>query len=276
MMNEFRSWHRWATLVAVLALCLIPAAKSFGQTLVDLYDFNPYPNGNVLSVPIPGSDGYFYGTTMFFGAYNDGTIYKATQQGVLTTVHSFSGPDGACPSGGLVQGADGSFYGTTGAGGAGGYGTIFRLTPSGVLTTLYSFSGPDGDDPSSLMQASDGNFYGTTQGGGTYGTVFRITPIGALTTLYSFSGPDGAWPFNFDGPLAQGSDGNFYGTTYFGGTYGYGTVFKITPDGVLTSLYSFTGQADGGGYPRSGVVQGIDGNFYGTAGNTVFKITPGG
>src|SRR5450759_4522754 len=150
-------------------------------------------------------------------------------------------------------------------------------------TVLHAFAGSDGQLPfAGLMQAGDGNFYGTTYQGGTgdAGTVFKITPAGALTTLHSFVGSDGSAPY---AGLVQGTDGNFYGTTHSGGTSALGTVFKITPGGTLTTLHSFAvseGQfpyAEGEG-PYAGLVQGSDGNFYGTAvsggtsGNgTVFK-----
>ncbi len=206
---------------------------------------------------------------------------------ILTTLYNFcSQPncsDGSDPTAALVQAKDGNFYGTTFSGGANsnctwGCGTVFKITAGGTLTTLYSFSGPDGEYPyAGLVQASDGNFYGTASWGGgggncseppSYsgcGTVFKITPGGMLTTLYTFAGPDGANPY---GGLVQGSDGNFYGTTYGGGCQsdGCGTVFKITPSGALTTLYSFCSQSScaDGGVPNAGLVQAADGNFYGT------------
>jgi uncharacterized repeat protein (TIGR03803 family) len=201
----------------------------------------------------------------------------------LTTLYSFAGSDdGGYPVAGLVQGSDGNFYGPTSAGGGHNLGTVFKITPSGTLTTLYSFAGSDGEFPfAGLVQGSDGNFYGTTEQGGAndQGTVFKITPSGTLTTLYSFAGSDGAEPF---AGLVQGSDGNFYGTTQLGGlgpcTGGCGTVFKITPSGALTTLYSFAGSD--GANPDAGLVQGSDGNFYGTthqggANNvgTVFRLS---
>ena len=170
------------------------------------------------------------------------------------------------------------------------------MTPRGTLTTLYSFCTQpgcaDGDRPNGgLVQAPDGNFYGTTYSGGANnnsGTVFKITPGGTLTTLYNFcSQPncsDGESPFV---GLVQGSDGNFYGTTGGGGVNGYGTVFRITTGGTLTTIYSFDGF--NGLRTDTGLVQAADGNFYGTTltgGNpyncggqgcgTVFKITPAG
>lgn len=149
----------------------------------------------------------------------------------------------------MIRGTDGSFYGTTIAGGAYGYGTVFKISAGGKLKTLHSFNGDDGRQPAArLLQGTDGNFYGTTQFGGTFdqGAIFRMSSKGALTAIYSFcaqSGcPDGYLPL---GELAQGLHGNFYGTTYGGGSNsnfcggGCGTVYKITSAGTLTTIYNF-------------------------------------
>src|ERR1039458_1716400 len=201
----------------------------------------------------------------------------------FTALHSFVGTDGSYPYAGLVQATDGNFYGTTSQFGPGGngYGTVFEITAGGVLTTLHSFDFTDGAYPwAGLVQATDGNFYGTTDGGGasSYGTVFKITAGGVLTTLHSFDSTDGANP---QAGLVQATDGNFYGTTNVGGAIGYGTVFKITAGGVLTTLHSF--DLTDGAWPQAGLVQATDGNFYGTTSSagangygTVFKITAGG
>jgi uncharacterized repeat protein (TIGR03803 family) len=237
---------------------------------------------------VQGSDGNFYGTTAYGGTngvYSGwGTVFKISTNGLLTTLYSFTGVDGANPLAGLVQGVDGSFYGTTLNGGNGvGYGTVFKISTNGALTTLYAFgsitnaSGEalDGAGPNGMVQGSDGYFYGTTSGGGAngLGTVFKISTRGALTTLYSFSGNDGAGPNG----IVQGSDGNFYGTTSGGGTNGVGTVFSISTNGALSSLYSFSGN-DGAG--PNGLVQSGDGNFYGTTyggglvgSGTFFRLT---
>src|ERR1035438_8758338 len=216
----------------------------------------------------------------------------------LTTLYTFCSQsgctDGANPYAELVQATNGDLYGTTQGGGTNlGYGTVFKITPGGTLTTLYSFCSQtnctDGARPyAGLVQAANGDLYGTTNGGGTngLGTVFKITPGGTLTTLYSFCSQsgctDGAVP---DAGLVQAANGNFYGTTYYGGTNKRGTVFKITPGGTLTTLYSFCSQTNctDGADPTAGLVQATNGDLYGTAQEggangygTVVKSTPTG
>jgi uncharacterized repeat protein (TIGR03803 family) len=245
---------------------------------------------------IQGADGDFYGTTQYGGAFDGGTVFKITQSGTLTTLHTFGSTDGdgTTPAGGLVQGIDGDFHGTTQSGGAYEDGTVFKITPSGMLTILHSFAGPDGYWPEAgLVQAINGDFYGTTYYGGANvceglgcGTVFKITPSGTLTTLHSFDQTDGAYP---QAALLQATNGEFYGTTGYGGAYAYyGTVFQITPIGILTTLHSFN-QTDGS-YPEAGLFQATNGDFYGTtyeggasgycmAGygcGTIFQITQSG
>ncbi len=214
----------------------------------------------------------------------------SSSSGGESVLYSFTGgTDGGIPAAALVQGSDGNSYGTTaGSSGlgvlAGGnqYGTVFKITPSGTLTPLHSFDGTDGSGSGTLVQGTDGNFYGTTGQGGASsdGTVFKVTPGGTFTTLYSFSGTDGKGPSG----LVVSGDGNFYGNTAdgFSSSCGNcGSVFEITPSGTLTTLHYFGG-ADGMA-PFGSLALGSDGNFYGTtdvggAGNdgTVFKITPGG
>src|ERR1017187_4426455 len=286
-------WPRALPLLWATALLLPAFAAQAGAVFTNLYSFQvSYPNGAFPSAAlVQGSDGYFYGTA-------SGTVFRISTNGALTTLYSFSGGnDGAGPSE-LVQGSDGYFYGTTFGGGTNGQGTVFRISTNGELTTLYSFTGgSDGaNPPAALVQGSDGYFYGTTTGGGIansnyygglngYGTVFKISTSGALTTLYSFTGGN-------DGRarvarLVQCNDGFFYGITGGGGDthlnygYGFGTVFKISTNGTLTTLYSFTGGLDGAS-PEAALVQGSDGYFYGTTPNgakgygTVFKISPNG
>jgi uncharacterized repeat protein (TIGR03803 family) len=250
------------------------------------------PNGLVL-----GTDGNFYGTSASGGSGPSsscppfegcGTVFTITPSGALTTLYNFCSlpdcTDGSTPGASLVLGPDGNFYGTTTSGGANvnsaacvaNYsqcGTVFKITPGGLLTTIYSFCSQancaDGNYPeTALVSGRDGNLYGTTASGGAYdfnGTFFRITPEGALTTLYSFCAqsncPDGSYPA---GGLIQAIDGNFYGTTVVGGVSGDGTVFKFTPRGKLTTLHSFDDSTNDGGIPDGGLLQGSDGNLYGT------------
>lgn len=263
---------------------------SANGVLTTLYSFTGGTAGaSPQATLVQGSDGYFYGTTYYGGTNISGTVFKISADGALTSLSSFTGTNGANPYAGLVQGNDDYFYGTTVNGGTNNLGTVFKINADGALTSLFSFTGGyDGANPEAgLVQGNDGNFYGTTISGGTnnLGTVFKIGTNGTLTSLYSFtSGNDGAHPWSV---LVEGSDGIFYGTTYAGGTNDLGTVFKINANGVLTSLYSFTGGNDGA-EPYAALVQGRDGNFYGTTvigGNTnyyyaglgtVFKINTNG
>jgi uncharacterized repeat protein (TIGR03803 family) len=244
---------------------------------------------------VQATNGNFYGTTQGGGANNDGTVFEVSAVGKLTTLYSFCSQsgctDGASPAAGVVQATNGNFYGTTREGGAGnacagsGCGTIFEITPGGKLTTLHSFCSQvncaDGVAPDAgLIQATNGNFYGTTGGigypeAGAYynGTIFEITPAGKLTTLYTFCSQgdciDGTYPY---AGLVQATNGNFYGTTSSGGAYvdcngsSCGTVFEITPFGKLTTLYNFSSQpgCTDGYFPFTGLVQATNGNFYGT------------
>ena len=237
---------------------------------------------------VQGSDGNFYGVIESNLNELQGAVYQLTPSGGFTVLHSFSArdnnnanADGADPTGPLVQATDGNFYGTTVVGGLNGNGAIFQITAAGAFTTLHSF-GPldqygsgnsDGIHPAgNLIQAKDGNLYGLAGGGGPNqsGTAFQITLAGALTVVHSFDS-------NSAGPIGmtQGSDGDFYGTTNSGGQ-GYGTYFRLTPTGVLTTLYEIG--AVQGGNPGD-LFQASDGNIYGpfvdfqaTGGGYLFKL----
>ena len=280
---------KWGKRVhGIFLLCLATVIASPAQTFTTLHNFD-YTDGQAPYGMVRATNGSFYGVTYSGGAKDDGTIFKITPSGTLTTLYSFCNSypcqDGANPGARLVQATNGNFYGTTQNGGTNGYGTVFKITPSGKLTTLHSFDGNDGVDPyAGLLQATNGSLYGTTQNGGANnnGTLFKITPSGKLTTLHSFDGPDGELPY---GALVQGTNGNLYGTTQMGGDSGVGTVFKITPSGKLTTLYSFCSQTGcpDGEFPYAGLIQATNGNLYGTtafggAGSdgTVFKITSSG
>jgi uncharacterized repeat protein (TIGR03803 family) len=252
-----------------------------------------------------GKDGNFYGSTFAGGTVDenhggDGTFFKITPEGVLTTITSyciaFCGElEGQEPQ---IQATNGNFYGTNGTGGTNNAGTVFKMTPQGVVTTLYNFcSKPDcadGTGSAFLTQATNGSFYGLTSPGGSHGTLFKILPAGKLTTLHTFCVDlttclDGDQP---SGPLVQGADGDLYGVNFGGGSLGGGTVYKTTTSGQLTTLYNFCGtnKCPDGSLPSVGLALGSDGNFYGTTtigGNrisggcgagcgVIYQITPQG
>jgi uncharacterized repeat protein (TIGR03803 family) len=261
-----------------------------------LYSFGASASDGITPlVLLEGPDGNFYGITSTGGANscvqtpggtnNCGTVFKITPSGVETILYSFGAntSDGVEPNG-LMLANDGNLYGTTGTGGANACGslmlpydcgTVFKLTLDGTESILFSFGGdplngssPHGQAPQGvLLQASDGSLYGATSGGGANGLncgiVYKMTLDGTQSVLYSFgsSTGDGCYPSS----LIQASDGNFYGTTGSGGAFGgdlMGTAFKITPFGTETVLYSF-GPLDLGPSQPHGLLQGIDGNFYG-------------
>jgi uncharacterized repeat protein (TIGR03803 family) len=284
-----------------------------GGQLVFLYSFCSETNcadGASPSAPLAQNvSGSFLGTTKLGGANNAGTVFQISTSGTTTTLYSFCSQtnctDGESPEAGLVQGPNGNYYGTTNWGGSGvgsecfngslGCGTIFEITTSGTQTVIYSFCSQtncsDGSLPRSLTLGTDGNFYGTTGLGGTggAGTFFRNSPSsGQFVVLHQFQqATEGSVPNG----IMQGTDGNFYGTTRTGGPAGQGTAFKITPAaGVLTVLHAFCSQVSctDGQRPEAGLVQGTDGNLYGTAVaggayqncvggcGTLFNITPAG
>ncbi len=255
---------------------------SFSGNLTNLWSFTGgIDGGSPVAGLVLGNDGSFYGTTASGGVNGWGTVFRITPAGTLTTLWQFDhDTNGANPVAGLVLGNDSNFYGTTLNGGPSRRGTLFQITSAGTLTTLYDF--PDilngGNPGSGLVQGSDGNFYGSTRNGGLFdaGMTFTITSAGTLNWLSSFVGiPDDNGGAN---TLVQGSDSNFYGTTFGGGGSFKGTVFTFNSQGTFTTLSSLSKDAA----PAAGLVQGSDGDFYGTTslGGTgfgaLFKITSAG
>src|SRR5438093_799824 len=272
-------------------LSLAGAAR--GQASYEVLHAFTYPGSSPVSPLVQASDGYLYGMTAGGGSSNEGgTVFRMDAAGTLTTLHYFtcSSTEGCQPQAGLIQANDGNFYGTTSAGGAAGGGTVFRMDAAGTLTTLHSFGcdSTEGCKPAArLIQASDGNFYGTTVSGGAanHGTVFKIDSAGTITRLHSFGCEstlaDGCQP---RADLIIASDGFLYGTTDAGGTAtpNGGTIFKMDAAGAFTPLHSSFACGSGEGCHPGALIQAGDGNFYGVTGGaagfrgTVFRMTAAG
>ncbi len=263
-------------LCAAMAVLAAPATTlAQERSLEVLHEFanSPgHPTGGLVKAP----DGTFYGTLLFNPPVQTGGVFslRPNDDGSheYRLLHAFSatGESGSRPYGGVVLASDGHLYGTTIEGGSGNAGTIFRVTTDGTFTSLHSFNGVSGRMPMGrLVQGSDGNLYGTTVSGGRFnlGTIFRISLTGAFAVVHDFWWFTGASP---TAGLVLASDGNFYGTSYDGGfvvvapgVYSSGgTIFKMTPRGVVTPLYYFNGNT-GGTRPVAALTQASDGNLYG-------------
>ena len=267
------------------------------STLTTLFSFpgtndayqGSYPGAALVQAPdgsLWSTAGYGGLTNASYGGNGYGTVFQLATNGTLAVPVVFANTNGAYPASGLVLGQDGNFYGTATWGGQGitssfqGYGTIFKLTPGGEFTNIYMFSGFEdgGFIYGRLTQGRDGYLYGAALGGGAlgYGTLFKVSTNGSFVPLHTFSYYDSSSPY---GGLIEGSDGNFYGTTYgYFFNSGYGSVFRVTPDGTFTNLLFFN--KTNGAYPVAALVQGADGNFYGTTSaggtnglGTVFKLS---
>jgi uncharacterized repeat protein (TIGR03803 family) len=299
-MNKLRLWR---TMCFVCVVCAQAVIHSPAQTFKTLVPFKGTDGQHPNTPMVQGADGNFYGTTVSGGGNEGqyyGVVFKVSPEGKLTAMYDFCDHRLPCPNGatsyiGLVLTTNGNFYGTTQQGGAYcghfGCGTLFEITREGKFTTLRSFT----HKTASLydfVPVSGGNFYGVTQSQGKYdyGMFFKMTPAGKIATLYSFCAQancaDGIGPSG----LMQAANGSFYGATGGGANYG-GTIFKMTPAGQLTTLYSFCGQPNcADGESPNGPVRDKGGNLYGTTASggansagcypggcgTIYKITSAG
>ncbi|MBA3914537.1 MAG: hypothetical protein H0X25_11980 [Acidobacteriales bacterium] len=273
--------------LAGIAICV----AAYGQTYTPLYTFSinsgAYSGILPAGVMAQGRDGKLYSTISNGGSPADGTLFGMTVAGQLNTVYNFCSLggclDGSFPLGGATLGSDGNFYGSTSGGGTKNVGTVFKVNPTtGQQSTLWNFDGgTDGGVPSMpLLQAQDGSLWRASAVvySGTYGAAYKVTTSGTLTP-YAFNYTNGATPNLF----AQGTDGNFYGSTRGGGSKGFGVVYKLSPSGVITVLHNFLAYPTDGNLPVGILVQGNDGSFYGTTYSggahnfgTVYKISASG
>ncbi|HEV2211229.1 MAG TPA: choice-of-anchor tandem repeat GloVer-containing protein [Verrucomicrobiae bacterium] len=259
---------------ALVLICISTTARPMsGQIIEVLHSFSGPDGYSVAGGLALASDGYLYGTTVRGGDSDLGTVFRITTDGVFTCVLSFANTNGAQPYATLIQGRDGNLYGTTSVGGrldlnsGFGYGTVFKISPAAALSTVASLDGTNGARPAGkLLEASDGTLYGIATAGGLYGygTVFKIPNSGAISTLYSFDWTNGAYP---RAGVIEGSDGALYGATEGGAlnSYYYGTIFRITPTGALTTLAVLPN-------PQTALLLASDGNFYGAAGSDPYFI----
>ncbi|HEV2731607.1 MAG TPA: choice-of-anchor tandem repeat GloVer-containing protein, partial [Terriglobales bacterium] len=214
-------------------------------TFTTLFQFDG-THGEFPAAPlVQGRDGNFYGTTEEGGSNGAGAVFKITPAGKLTVLHNFNTTNGADPIGPLIQASDGNFYGTTEKGGTQGSGVVFKITAGGAFTILHNFNSiTDGGSPfAGLVQATDGNFYGSAASGGSdeFGTIYRISSTGSFTVLHNFDNTTGASP---SVTLVQHTNGILYGAAFVGGTRGQGTFFSLNVGlHPFVSLLSTSGKA---------------------------------
>ncbi|MGO8795842.1 MAG: choice-of-anchor tandem repeat GloVer-containing protein [Candidatus Sulfotelmatobacter sp.] len=293
--SKFRLTPGLAVVCAAFTFSL--AVRAQAQTVTYPVVFNG-TNGDQPSTVIQATDGNFYGTSTFGNTSENGNLFKMTPAGEISTLYNFCAKphcsDGAWPETPPILGSDGNLYGVTSAGGSdlnngAGWGTVYKITLDGQFTILHTFCTVDpcldGQSPVGLIQAANGNLYGSAYGGGQFnaGTLFEITPAGVFSVVHAFCSlancADGKWP---QFAPVQGSDGNLYGTTSDGGSAGAGVLYDLTTSGRFNIVHTFLCRYTAcprGGEPIA-VVQDSEGNLFGvtqfggTAGEgTLFEIT---
>ncbi|BCU79296.1 choice-of-anchor tandem repeat GloVer-containing protein [Luteolibacter sp. LG18] len=241
-----------------------------------LQDFRGETNGaSPRTGLVVGRDGNFYGITRSGGDADMGTFFRYSTRGAFASLADFHAYGLDRPSG-LIRGMDGNFYGTTGGDLVADH--FFRAAPGGRITNLGDLSPVATGSTGELIEESRGSFLGTATytaaDGWQVGNVFRTTTGQTRSSVASFSVDGGYWPA---AGLTRGADGNYYGTTLFGGDYDQGTFYRMTPQGVITTLASFGSGT--GSNPNVRLLLAADGNFYGTTSSgfgTVFRVSPGG
>jgi uncharacterized repeat protein (TIGR03803 family) len=278
---------------------------SGNETILYNFPSNPENASMPMGALVMDKLGNLYGSTWEGGSASGGTVFKLAPDGQETDLHVFTGQggDGFLSKAGVLIDKKGNLYGTTITGGSSGsglsgYGTVYKVDPSGNESVLYSFTGQeDGGYPyASVVLDAEGNLYGTTYYGGDLscqspngcGTVFKVDPAGNETVLYSFTDAYPDYGLHPVSGVVRDKAGNLYGTTAYGGTVPiHGNVFKLTPSGEITSLYSFTGNNGDGEWPFSNLTLDGQGNLYGATSyggspecylgcGVIFKVSPDG
>jgi len=290
-------WASWNVLAVsgALLVCLgaIPSAEAGKAKTFYSFKNDGIDGINPEGALVPGTNGFFLGTTAFGGSDGFGTVFKVNAKGVETVLHSFAGTggggDGYSPRSGLRPMGSGIFYGTTPGGGQFGYGTVYSINQAGAYSVIYSFTGDnDGSNPyGGLIKDGAGNVYGITEYGGAsgsqsagFGTIYKIAAGGGQSVLYSFTGgDDGGHPTDV---LVRDKAGNLYGVASDYGQFHSGVVFELSHAGVFSVLHPFTGGADGSDPIGGLAIDSAGSTLYGTTNRgggaeigTVFKIALG-
>jgi len=284
MKKHFQSSTSTLVRAAIVATVIAISSASWAQYQIVHHFAGPPGDGQNSTASLVIGKDRLYGTTRVGGAnigaqcpVGCGAIFSIGKKGTEAVLHSFDGSrtGGSIPSYGMVKDSAGNFYGVA----AGTTGLIYKIDSAGTYSVIYQFSGDPGGDgagPSGVLaRDSAGNLYGTTViggGPGHQGTIFKVDPAGKETILYSFTGGvDGA---DAETGVIRDGGGNLYGSTFSGGQFNCGVIFKLTQLGKYTVLYNFTCGADG--RRPQGLLRDSAKNLYGVTDNTVFKLDAAG